>query len=152
MRKIAIDTDVFLIDLWYTNDPRYNDNSSFLQKVKNRVIHGTTTIFNLLELCGKLSFNLNEDQLLNFYQGFASRYNVPITFPLLEDGINLDMKRWVENIYRVISRKAHLGDALIISVLEQKEISEFVTWNIKHFQNKFMIDKVLVRTPQEMIL
>jgi len=151
MNKIAIDTDVFLIDLWYTNDPRYDSNHNFLQKVKNKVVQGTTTIFNLLELCGKLSFNLNEYQLLNFYRGFASKYNVYVGFPILKDKTNLDMNKWVEDVYGVISRKTHLGDALIISVLEQKKIAEFVTWNTKHFQNKFIINGVIVRTPQEII-
>ncbi|MDL1956278.1 MAG: hypothetical protein LWW95_04390 [Candidatus Desulfofervidus auxilii] len=51
---IFIDSDVFLIDLRYRRDPKFNDNQIFLQNIKN-LGNGVTTIFNLLEICGILS-------------------------------------------------------------------------------------------------
>jgi len=61
---ILIDTNIFVIDLRYKRDVNYNSNLSFLEVARQRRT-GFTTLINLLELCGILSFNLNEKQLLD---------------------------------------------------------------------------------------
>jgi predicted nucleic-acid-binding protein len=55
---ILIDTNVFVIDLRYKRDTNFRLNQSFLSFVAQNG-SGFTTIVNLLELCGILSFNLN---------------------------------------------------------------------------------------------
>ena len=61
---ILIDTNIFLIDLRYKRDTNFKLNRSFLSYVAQSG-SGFTTIVNLLELCGILSFHLNPDQLLD---------------------------------------------------------------------------------------
>jgi hypothetical protein len=43
---------------------------------------GATAVFNLLELAGILSFNLNEQQLLNLLTLFPEQYHVAVLPPL----------------------------------------------------------------------
>ena len=65
-----IDTNVFVIDRRYRRDRNYAVNRRFLDGVK-RDRNGFTTTINLLELCGILSFNL-EDQLQTVWDGFTA--------------------------------------------------------------------------------
>ena len=55
---ILIDTNIFVIDLRYKRDTNYQVNQEFLSTAAQSG-NGFTTIVNLLELCGILSFNLN---------------------------------------------------------------------------------------------
>ena len=51
---ILIDSDVFVLDLFYPTDVRTRANKRFLDlDIAGRV----TTIFNVLEICGIASFN-----------------------------------------------------------------------------------------------
>ena len=63
---IFVDSDVFLIDIRYARDRRFDVNARFLQRLRARG-DGMTTIFNVLEICGVLSFNLNSRQLMELY-------------------------------------------------------------------------------------
>ena len=65
-----IDTNVFVIDRRYRRDRNYAANRRFLDAVK-RERSGFTTMINLLELCGILSFNLNDHQLQTVWEGFT---------------------------------------------------------------------------------
>ena len=77
---ILIDTNVFVIDLRYKRDVNYLANRSFLSLAARRKT-GFTTIVNLLELCGILSFNLNERQLTEFWFYFQGKYKVRVVPP-----------------------------------------------------------------------
>ena len=59
---VLVDTNIFLIDLRYKRDINYETNRAFLDCISEKG-SGFTTIVNLLELCGILSFNLNEKRL-----------------------------------------------------------------------------------------
>jgi len=54
---IIIDTDVLLLAFAFHRDERQSDNDRFLQWVQND--KPATTIYNVMELLGHLSFNLN---------------------------------------------------------------------------------------------
>ena len=56
MKRVFIDTDIFVRDLRYPNDPLLEINQRFLEKVMSGKIAATTSIFNVLEVCGILSF------------------------------------------------------------------------------------------------
>lgn len=58
---VLVDTNIFVIDLRYKRDKNYETNRAFLDYMGEKR-NGFTTIVNLLELCGILSFNLNEKQ------------------------------------------------------------------------------------------
>ncbi len=58
---VLIDTNIFVIDLRYKRDVYYKTKRRFLDYMAKKRT-GFTTIVNLLELWGILSFNLNEKQ------------------------------------------------------------------------------------------
>ena len=66
-----IDTNVFVIDLRYPRDRNFGVNRRFLDAIK-RERSGITTTINLLELCGILSFNLNQRQLSTLWEQFPA--------------------------------------------------------------------------------
>jgi predicted nucleic acid-binding protein len=142
---VFVDTNIFVIDLRYRRDKKYRVNQEFLEDIAGSRT-GITGIFNLLELCGILSFNLNERQLRELYHYFPRRYRIEV-LPSLSLGMSIPQIS-LEKIFQVISRKLPLGDALIIALLEiyLPPVSIFVSWDIKHFKEKLSIP---VLTPEE---
>ncbi len=132
---IFVDSDVFLIDLRYPRDRRFSANGRFLERLRGRG-DGVTTIFNLLEVCGVLSFNLNARQLRELYTYFPTRYGVGIA---PAHGPNPPLPQlYVSAILRVMEVKASLGDALIIALLKvlRPVPDSVVTWNADHFRGR----------------
>lgn len=132
---ILVDSNVFLIDLRYPRDLNAATNKQFLQTLKSRG-DGVTSIFNLLEIAGVLSFNLNEEQLRNLYDLFPSRYGVGVV-PNSELASPLPRCSAGE-LFQRISRRLSLGDA---QMLEQAEnpvyrIDTIVSWDAPHFQSR----------------
>ncbi len=135
---ICIASDVFLIDLRYPADPRASESGAFLKWVVETG-RGATTIINLLEVTGVLSFNLNGQQLVDFYAHFPRRYNVRV-LPSHEEGQRLPALRSAE-ILRVMQRKAAFGDATIATLVNrlQSTVESFVTWNASHFVGRVAV-------------
>ncbi|MEW6189661.1 MAG: hypothetical protein AB1466_06135 [Actinomycetota bacterium] len=137
--RILIDSDVFVRDLRYPRDDRFHENNKFLDQVRGGKLKGYTSIYNVLEVCGILSFNLTPERLLELFAGFRDRYNIRILFPR-GDGERVCFL--VSELLPIIGRKLCFGDALIISVVEQnsKVLDKFVSWNAAHFKNKLSIE------------
>ncbi len=74
---VLVDTNIFVIDLRYKRDTKYEINRAFLDHIAEKR-NGFTSIVNLLELCGILSFNLNEKQLTELWFYFQDRYRVVV--------------------------------------------------------------------------
>lgn len=132
---IFVDSDVFVIDLRYQRDEKYETNKQFLNLVSAEGIT-TTSVFNILEVCGILSFNLNNQQLLDLYHHFPRKYNL-----LGMDHIKLSAALPsfpLSSVFEIMSLKSSFGDSLIIcSVLEViDQIECFVSWNADHFTGK----------------
>ena len=144
---ILIDTNIFVIDLRYKRDTNYKVNQSFLSSVAQSG-GGFTTIINLLELCGILSFNLNQDQLLDFWNYFQDNYNITVLpqADLQHDFPDIN----IGSIFNILCNKSSFGDALMISVAEKylSFVTTLVTWDNEHFKDKFS-GKVL--TPDEFL-
>jgi len=144
---ILIDTNIFVIDLRYKRDTSFKVNQSFLSFVAQSG-SGFTTIVNLLELCGILSFNLNQDQLLDLWTYFQDRYKIAV---LPEPDLQSDFPAIkINRLFGILCKKTSFGDALMISVAEKylSFVSTMVTWDNEHFEDKFA-GKVL--TPDEFI-
>lgn len=144
---VLIDTNVFVIDLRYKRDISYRSNRDFLDYIGEKQI-GFTTIVNLLELCGILSFNLNERQLTELWFYFQDNYQVTVLpSPDLENDFpTIEMKR----VFDLLKNRASLGDSLVI-VVAQKHlpfISTMVTWDTIHFKRLF---PGTVLTPDEFL-
>ena len=142
---VLVDTNVFVIDLRYRSDRHFKKNQSFLNSVA-RIGNGFTTIVNLLELCGILSFNLNKDQLLDLWAYFHDRYKISV---LPEPDLHSVLPGIeINRLFDILSKKCCSGDALMLAVAEKylSFVSTMVTWDSEHFQDKF---KGKVLTPDE---
>ncbi len=144
---IFIDTDVFVIDLRYRRDEKYNDNKLFLDQAASS--GATTSYYNILEVCGILSFNLNKEQLFDLYYHFSRRYNLKDIRPLKPQELLPAFS--ISSLMNVISMKASFGDTLVICAVKDLEerLDYFVSWNAEHFIDKLDLD---VLTPAEYLL
>ena len=142
---VLIDTNVFVIDLRYKRDVKFNSNRAFLNHLAKKR-NGFTTVINLLELCGILSFNLNEKQLIELWSYFQQKYQVAVLpFP------SLDMKFpevEIREIFNLLKARTSLGDALMISVAKKHTpfCRTMISWDDLHFETIF---QGVVLTPEE---
>lgn len=138
---ILVDTNVFVIDLRYRRDPLYRLNRRFLDRLAKDG-SGATTLFNLLEVAGILSFNLNEEQLMNLLSLFPSQYGIAILPPLdLESNLPRISQGALANR---ISRRCAFGDALVIEAVERHapKAARFVTWDADHFVGRTVLQVI----------
>jgi len=144
---VLIDINIFVIDLRYKRDFYYKINRAFLAYIAKKRI-GFTTIINLLELCGILSFNLNEKQLTELWFYFQDRYQVTVLpVPDLEtDFPSIGIKQ----IFDLLKNRTSLGDALMMVVARRHLpfISTMATWDKVHLENIF---PGTVLTPEEFL-
>jgi len=146
LEKVFIDSNVFIIHLRYQRDKNFEVNKKFLELVINGKIQGFTSIYNLLEIAGILSFNLNEKQIKEFFINFPKIFNVSIIFPenSTEETVCID----IEDTFSLILKKMSFLDAVILNIFEKSKIKTFITWNAKDFKEKTN-KKVL--TPEEFL-
>ena len=111
-----IDTNIFIIDLRYRRDRHFKINRLFLDFVA-RQGKGITSIINLLEVCGILSFNLNRQQIMELFYYFPKRYNVDILPSHELDSFLPETP--VEALIEVIYKKASFGDALVANIVQE---------------------------------
>ena len=146
--KVFIDTDIFVRNLRYRDDKNTTDNDHFLDLVKEKRIIGFTSIHNLLELCGILSFNLSPESLLHLYGGIKKRFQLKqILFATYSDE-NLIIN--TNTVFTQLLKKMSFGDALVAGCVEYHgDILEgFVSWNVKYYEGKLNID---VYTPADLL-
>lgn len=133
---VLIDTNIFVIDLRYKRDTNYEVNRVFLDHIGDRG-NGFTTIVNLLEVCGILSFNLNEEQLTELWSYFQQRYGV-VVLPVPSFETNFPAVE-IKQIFDLIKGRTSLGDALMISVANKHLpfVSTMLSWDDIHLENVF---------------
>jgi predicted nucleic acid-binding protein len=144
---VLLDTNIFVIDLRYKRDVYYKSNRAFLDYTAQEKT-GFTTIVNLLELCGILSFNLNESQLTELWFYFQDRYKVTV---LPVSSLESEFPSvGIKEILELLKNRASLGDALMVVVAQKHMpfISTMVTWDKDHLENIF---PGTVLTPQEFL-
>ena len=144
---IFIDSNVFIIDLRYSNDANFNKNKAFLNFI-GKSGNGVTSIINLLEVCGILSFNLNSRQLQELFYYLPEKFGVDI-LPSHSQDIQFPSPT-MKDIMELLKRKASLGDALIAHLVNSSltERALFISWDSAHFKD-MLIMKAL--TPDEFI-
>ncbi len=144
---VLVDTNIFVIDLRYKRDMHYTANRAFLEYIGENK-NGFTSVVNLLELCGILSFNLNEKQLNELWYHFQDRYGVVVLpVPSFETRFP---EIGIKEIFDLLRSRTSLGDALMISVANKHLpfITTMVSWDKLHFENIF---KGPVLTPEEFL-
>ena len=142
---VLIDTNVFVIDLRYKQDTHYRANRMFLDAM-GAAGTGFTTIVNLLEICGILSFNLNDRQLRELWVYFEQRYNVTVLPDIALDGTLPSLR--IRVLFDWIKKKLSFGDAYMLAVAlkQMPSLSVMITWDKEHFKGKL---KSTIQTPAE---
>lgn len=143
---IFIDTDIFVIEKLFNDDKRYSVAKEFLNSnLKDKC----TSIYNLFELLGIASFNLNTSELKKLLKGFPEVYDIKILFPSTAyESTDAFLEQLFDRTFGKISLKMNFMDALILNVAEEHNCSKFVTWNVKHFEGRTDIP---VLTPDEIL-
>jgi predicted nucleic acid-binding protein len=140
---IFIDTDIFVIGELFQEDERYRVNKRFLELEDDK----STSIYNLLELCGLASFTLNTAELTNLFANFHRQHSLKILYPkILKPSPEEMIRNHVSRIFEKICARMNYSDAQIILVAEEYDCSDFVTWNVKHFEGRTHLN---VTTPKE---
>lgn len=140
---IFLDTDIFVIDRLFPNDPRHKANKLFLGGTAEKA----TSIYNLLELCGISSFTLAATELTKLFMSFHQQYDLHILYPKVHRPSPEEMIRYaVSRIFEKICLKMNYSDAQILLIAEEHNCSEFVTWNTKHFDDR---THLTVKTPAD---
>jgi len=119
-----------------------------LENAKRGGDNFATTIFNVLEVCGVMSFGQNPSQLLSFYGSFSTVYNVTILMPIGADpNVPCSVDELVQACFGVVVRKVSFGDSVVIYTAESNPaVTTLITWNAKHFRGK---SRLSVLTPEE---
>jgi hypothetical protein len=138
VKRVFIDSDIFVRDLRYPHDEQTKINQSFLKKIKENSIRGATSIFNVLEICGIMSFNLKPPQLVSLYEEFCQHYHVQVLFPADATG---HLQYDVSLILEQIMDKHSLGDAQISYVITRfaDSLTHLVSWNARHFKDSLPV-------------
>jgi len=141
---IFVDSNLFVIDLRYPDDVNYRVNRRALDRLA-RDANGLTSVINVLEICGILSFNLSTAALHALYVHFARRYRISVV-PGGDYETRLPAPTVRDLITRMEKRMA-LKDAEIALIVEQHAaaLSAFVSWNAKHFVGKLGIPALTPR-------
>jgi hypothetical protein len=142
---IFVDSNLFVIDLRYRDDASYRVNRRALDRLR-RDGTGATSLLNLLEVCGILSFNLSATALHALFVHFARRYRMTIV-PGAGYDTHLPDPSAREVLAR-LERRMALKDAEIALIVEQHapSVTAFVSWNARHFAAKLPVPAV---TPHE---
>lgn len=146
---VVIDSDVLVLAFSYPNDDRQKANQKFLEVVQTA--QPATTIYNVMEVLGQLSFNLSAEHLDDWQNWLVNAYNLNVIWDT-DSKEKVDPETWREIIYERPFQKMQtvrmaFMDALILSAAEHTpNVEYFVTWNAKHFKGKTTLT---VLTPEE---
>jgi predicted nucleic acid-binding protein len=132
---IFVDSNLFVIALRYPRDRNARANAACLALLRGRG-DAVTSVVNLLEVCGILSFNLNERQLRALYRHFARRFGVRVV-PEGHAGRAV-VPATPPELLALMASKMSLGDALVAGALARWAPSArcFVSWDANHFEGK----------------
>ncbi len=148
---VALDTDVLVLGFAFQRDDRQTANKNFLSRVFDK--NPATTVYNLVEFLGQMSFNLSAKRLSEWRSWLVDEYNLTVLFPQARPEQSADSfyrNEIFERAFAKISKEkmAYL-DALILDLAERTpNVEHFVTWNAKHFKNKTALHVV---TPEEFL-
>lgn len=144
---ILIDSNIFLIDRFFKRDSRYSVNKRFVQKLPK--LEAGISIHTLLEVCGLASFNLSPKELRKWFYHLDELYRIDILYPKdLDYTLQQYLRKHRAEIFRYFLMQMTYPDAKMLFMAEEYKASYFVTWNVKHFENRTSI-KVL--TPEDFL-
>ena len=135
---IFVDSNLFVIDLRYPDDANHRLNRRALDRMAAEG-SGLTSVLNVLETCGILSFNLSVAALHSLYAHFAQRYRLTLV-----PGGGYDTRLPAPAARDLLARMEKgmaLKDAEIALAVEQQaaNLTAFVSWNARHFAGKLPV-------------
>jgi hypothetical protein len=140
---IFVDTDIFVVDKLFQGDERFGVNREFLNLREKK----STSIYNVLELCGLASFSLSAPDLMTLFTNFHKLYDLTVLYPKIVHPSPEEMLRYtISKIFEKICLKMNYPDAQILLIAEGYDCSYIVTWNKRHFEGRTYIP---IRTPEE---
>jgi hypothetical protein len=146
---ILIDSDIFILDNFYKNDPRYEPNNLFLHRVQNT--KKCTTIFNLLEVCSLIAPHCGEDELLGFFENFDRTYNIDIVYPLHYDlSTEYFLDHFFSQVLLTMQYTGNVTEGMMFTTARQRDIRVVISWNAKRYKKNFgSLEKMEYMTPDE---
>jgi hypothetical protein len=141
---IFVDSNLFVIDLRYPGDPVYRVNRRALARLAQQGT-GVTSVLNVLEVCGILSFNLSAAALHGLYVHFARRFRITV-LPGSDYATLLPAPTAGELLGNMEKRMALKDAEIALAVEHQTAVDAFVSWNAKHFTGKLGVPAL---TPRE---
>jgi hypothetical protein len=134
---VALDTDVLTLAFAFHRDPRQTANTRFLSAVQEDV--PVVAIYTVMELLGKLSFNLPAQRLAQWTLWLQEQYQLTVLYPQT-NGLEATPFFQQEFVNQPLQKMQQHGmsflDGLILNLAEAAEVETLVTWNARHFQNK----------------
>ena len=146
---VIIDSDVLLLAFAFQSDKRHETNEAFLDAVQTA--QPATTIYNVMEVLGQLSFNLSPEKLEKWESWLVNAYQMTVIWSIDPDE-KVIPSTFRDEIYerpffKMREHRIAFMDALILCLAERTPDAEcFVTWNAKHFKGKSSLP---VMTPEE---
>lgn len=144
---IIIDSDVLLLAFAFSRDERQPVNRQFLSMTTPR----GATIYTVMEVLGKLSFNFSPSYLQQWPVWLQDTYRLNILFPRVDgqEAMNCFRREFVESPLQSMTQRMTYLDALIMQLVAATPgVEAFVTWNARHFAGK---SPVRVMTPAEVL-
>jgi hypothetical protein len=144
---IIIDSDVLLLAFAFSRDERQPVNRQFLSMTTPR----GATIYSVMEVLGKLSFNFSPSHLQQWPAWLQDTYRLNILYPLVDgqEAMSCLRREFVESPLQSMTQRMSYLDALILRLVAATPgVEMFVTWNARHFAGK---SPVRVMTPAEVL-
>ncbi len=145
---VVIDTDVLVLAYAFHRDSRQSASAQFLSIIQAH--DPAATIYSVMELLGKLSFNLSADRLAQWHLWLQDRYGLSIIYPRTAglDGETFFRRELINRPFDRMQRyQMPFLDSLILNLAEEAPgVEYFVTWNARQYQGKASIT---VLTPDE---
>jgi hypothetical protein len=146
---VIIDSDILLLAFAFQNDSRQPVNQAFLEAVQTA--QPATTIYNVMEVLGQLSFNLSTENLEKWQSWLVDAYQLTVIWAMEPDekaGIGTFREVIYERPFdKMRKQPMAFMDALILTLAERApDVDCFVTWNAKHFKGK---SALTILTPED---
>ena len=141
---VFVDSNVFIIDRFYSRDAIYPKNQSFIEKLPS--VDAAVSILTLLEICGAASHRLSTSELDSWIFRFDSIYPVHVVnvHGLGQKEAEAWWHGFVREVAANIAKKMSFGDALLLREAENYQVEAIVTWNTKDFAHR---TRLTVLTP-----
>jgi len=131
---VFLDSNIFIIDRFFTRDKNYPVNKQLLEQLKKMRINTALPYYTLLEICGITSFNLSGEEQGRWLYSFQEVYPVDILDPYNSGQAGQsNIADYLLSLTPYILKKMTVGDANFLREAELYNSKEIVTWNKKHF-------------------